>query len=81
MTPDIADIIGMARKAGFMPAHDNRVERFAALVAAAERKACEDACRKIAEGDPSDPNNDVAEYTVYGVATECADAIRARSAK
>ena len=52
--------------------------RFANLVAAAERDACAKVCQKIAEGDPSDPNNNAAEYTVYGVATECADAIRAR---
>jgi len=31
MTKD--EILSMAREAGFMPAHDNRVQRFAALVA------------------------------------------------
>ena len=44
----------------------------------AEREACAQVCEKIAEGDPSDPNNEVAEYTIYGIATECATAIRAR---
>jgi hypothetical protein len=65
MTPDIADIIGMARKAGFMPAHDNRVERFAALVAAAEREACAKVCENM---------NSI-------LSPEIAAAIRSRSAK
>ena len=51
MTRD--DIIRLAREAGFsdwavglseMPAH---LERFAALVAAAEREACEKACDEV----------------------------------
>jgi hypothetical protein len=43
-----------------------------------ERGACAQVCEKITEGDPSDPNNNVAEYTIYGIAMECAAAIRAR---
>ena len=34
------EIIEMARASGFMPAHDNRVQHFAKLVAAKEREAC-----------------------------------------
>lgn len=55
------------------------LEIFAALVANAEREACAKVCERIAAGDPTDPNNDVAEYTIYGVAMECRDAIDARS--
>lgn len=54
------------------------LERFAAFVRADEREACAQVCGKIAEGDPSDPNNNVAEYTIYGIAMECTAAIRAR---
>ena len=57
MTRD--DIIRMAREAGWeMPAEWDgtdgflwRLERFAALVAAAEREACEKACETVACGD------------------------------
>jgi hypothetical protein len=38
MTLTTDEIIEMAREAGFMPAHDNRVQRFAKLVAAKERE-------------------------------------------
>jgi hypothetical protein len=55
-----------------------QLNRFEALVRADEREACAKVCEKIAEGDPSDPNNNVAEYTIYGIAMECVDAIRAR---
>jgi hypothetical protein len=48
---------------------------------AAEREACKKVCKKIANGDPSDPNNDVAEYTIYGVAMDCHAAIEARGQK
>ena len=54
MTRD--DIIRMAREAGFeidccsLEWHD-RIERFAALVAAAEREACARVCDEFAERD------------------------------
>ena len=53
---------------------DNRVLN----AVAKEREACAMVCEKIAEGDPNDPNNEVAEYTIYGIAMECTAAIRAR---
>jgi len=56
----------------------DKLKRFEALVRADEREACAKVCEKIAEGDPSDPNNNVAEYTIYGIAMECVEAIRAR---
>ena len=70
------DIIRMAREAGFggggfvMPTHAGHIthelERFAALVAFAEREAC----AKIVESDPS--------YDWHKFACEAANAIRAR---
>ncbi len=77
MTPE--DIISMARKAGFEVNEDgevlenshffqtNKVERFAALVAAAEREAC----TKILDS--------VDNYANPMTAADCAAAIRARS--
>ena len=64
MTRD--DIIRMTREAGWTSyeSQDERFERFAALVAAAEREACAKVCDNI--GD--------AEGHVY----DAADAIRAR---
>jgi hypothetical protein len=60
------DIIRMAKEAGYLAWHiDPRAERFAALVAAAEREACAKVCDE--------------EATIEGVAQRCADAIRARS--
>ena len=83
MTRD--DIIRMAQKAGFSeawlsagenPPHFEApadiVERFAALVAAAEREACAKVCDEIA----NKPSN-----VVLGVALDCAAAIRARVEK
>jgi hypothetical protein len=67
------DIIRMAREAGFnveqgfllrVTGVDEDLERFAALVAAAEREACADECVKLAVGG--------------GFAADCAAAIRAR---
>tara|TARA_R110000868_G_scaffold8513_1_gene44020 strand:- start:3993 stop:4223 length:231 start_codon:yes stop_codon:yes gene_type:complete len=69
------DIIRMAREAGFVSAEywpddfkglASCVERFAALVAAAEREAC----TKMVEGLFDDPNDSVLAFIV--------DAIRAR---
>ena len=68
MTRD--EIIRMAREAGFAhswsEAAGEALERFAALVAAAEREACAKVC------DENERAN------LYGV-KECAAAIRARS--
>jgi hypothetical protein len=59
------DIIRMAKEAGYLAWHiDPRAERFAALVAAAEREACAKVCDE--------------EATIEGVAQRCAAAIRAR---
>lgn len=74
MTKD--DILRMAREAGisnaFMPPQFSEVfERFAALVAAAERDECAKECiRQIGLSVPS-----------YDTAIQCADAIRARGTK
>ena len=87
MTPD--DILRMAREAGmdrkpadhncrvdyFDVVTDSELERFAALVAAAEREACAISCevnaaRWIDSGGKQ-----------WGAAHECADAIRARGTK
>lgn len=63
------DVIRMARDAGLTGLVEADVignfERFAALVAAAEREACAKLCDE--------------EATIEGVAQRCADAIRARS--
>jgi hypothetical protein len=74
------DIIRMAREAGFYANHadmvfvngcyiNDQMERFAAIVAAAEREACAQVCNYIA----NKPSN-----VVLGVAMDCAAAIRAR---
>jgi hypothetical protein len=70
MTPD--DILRMAREAGLAIAYSERdedgwleLERFAALVAAAERAACADICDQHA--------------SIEGIAQRCAVEIRARS--
>ena len=77
------DIIRMARKAGFdievedmfnyQPQHsfigtDENIERFAALVAAAEREQCAKVC---------EVHGDMARHAVW-MAEECAALIRAR---
>jgi hypothetical protein len=74
------DIIRMAREAGLTPIYgacdepgvrcayedwDEELERFAALVAAAEREACADICDQHA--------------SVEGIAQRCAAEIRARN--
>lgn len=82
MTRD--DIIRMAREVGLLFDNTLRaptpritqkqkdIERFAALVAAAERSACAQVCDEIA----NKPSN-----VVLGVALDCATAIRARGEK
>jgi hypothetical protein len=66
------DIIRMAREAGYGDAlsmlHSNALERFANLVAAAEREACAALCDKISDDDGFEG----------GYADNCAKAIRAR---
>ena len=58
MTPE--DIIRMAREAGMTTmAHDSRIERFAALVAAAEREACAMIAREF---DRDHPNTNYGGY-------------------
>jgi hypothetical protein len=68
------EIIRMAREAGFDP-HDmsddftcnlEDIERFASLVAAAEREACAKVCDDYEHADP------------LGVSMDCAAAIRVR---
>lgn len=80
MTRD--DIIRMAREAGWTeysivhPVEYERLKRFAALVAAAEREACAKVCLKIEQSDPLSDRISWEHGTV-----DCADAIRARGAK
>jgi hypothetical protein len=64
MTQD--DIIRMAREAGFAgwKCDEEKIQRFAALAAAAEREACADICDQHA--------------SVEGIAQRCAEQIRAR---
>ena len=76
MTRD--DVIRMAKAAGVLPNFEVYVEdleRFAALVAAAEREACAELCNVIARRVESACGfQEGAE-----AATECASAIRART--
>lgn len=74
------DIIRMAREAGFnveqgfllrVTGIDEDLERFAALVAAAEREACARVCEERQEV--------FQKYYTKGLAAMCAEAIRARS--
>lgn len=61
------DIIRMAHEAGLLPnpeVYIEDLERFAALVTAAEREACAKVCEDL--------------WKVNAAATECAAAIRAR---
>ena len=75
MTRD--DIIRMAREAGFeidccsLEWHD-RIERFAALVAAAEREACAKVCDEMEE------KAEDTECCKWPTPIDCAAAIRAR---
>jgi azurin len=63
------EIIEMARASGFMPAHDNRVQHFAKLVAAKEREACAKVCDEL-------DSNSYPYVVVFP--NKCARAIRAR---
>lgn len=78
------DIIRMAREACGEPAWDGgvewtweEVERFAVLVAAAEREACAKLCEQPI--DEIQITDDCSEYK-YRDNQECADAIRERGA-
>jgi hypothetical protein len=70
------DIIRMAREAGF-ESHDiilnfpKELERFAALVASAEREECAKVCEILGAEDDSF-------YAEFSRAKDCAAAIRAR---
>ena len=70
-----ADIIKLAREAGFMPTvlnhWPNELERFANLVAAAEREDCAKVCEAQKVGYPS-------YFEIDERIQQCADAIRAR---
>ncbi len=89
MTQD--DIIRMAREAGAQVAHHDLVEywnptleRFAALVAAAEREACAQVCDAEAKRALWNWENDISGNKPFWNGAEqltsgCADAIRARS--
>ena len=79
------DVIRIAGEAGFNLHHNpelydcmvatyKSIERFAALVAAAEREACAKACEDVHAGKYDTP-----EFWREGVAYTCAAAIRARS--
>lgn len=69
------EIIRMAREAGLLPnyeIYEDDLERFAALVATAEREACAKVCEQ-------EWNDYCAEPSGYALAVkECAAAIRAR---
>ena len=53
------DILRMAREAGMTTmAHDSRIERFAALVAAAEREACAKVCEDASKPREGEMHSD-----------------------
>lgn len=83
------DILQLAREAGFRvgPSRDGpddvwgvgaNLERFAALVAAAERDACAKVCDGIRYSGYCPPEDGAAPDYYNGAAEECAAAIRAR---
>lgn len=78
------DILEMAREAGFEQlgpeiedwiCYTHQIERFACLVAAAERKACAKMCDELA--NPSRSHRDPSRAWVTGT-LDCVAAIRAR---
>jgi hypothetical protein len=80
------DIIAMAREAGLLAEdeawvspHQEAIERFAALVAAAEREACAKACEQRAKDYGYETDFYAAEHV--SEARYCAAAIRARGEK
>ena len=71
MTRD--DIIRMAREAGVLSGYESELfQRFAALVAAAEREACAKVC------DRMEKESDGVECCKWPTPADCAAAIRAR---
>lgn len=81
MTQD--EIIKMAREAGFTPSRDEWVftemlERFAVLVAAAEREACAQICDAKVDAEYATGKVD---HNEMGWAQSCAIDIRARGEK
>ena len=71
MTRD--DIIRMAREAGVLSGYESELfQRFAALVAAAEREACAKVCGSLDETDM------ISRYDYRRGVLDCVDAIRAR---
>ena len=69
------DILRMAREAGLWMTSDERiaaVERFAALVAAAEREACAKECETLL------PSQRIYDRRFYDAVGECVATIRAR---
>ena len=79
---DREDIIRMAREAGFNPvsymgANLESFERFAALVAAAEREECAKVCEGLGVHPALNVFNGGPEWYKHG--KDCAAAIRARS--
>ena len=74
------DIIRMAREAGWDAHHaefDTRIERFAALVASAEREACAEVCKKHADVYAKLEGNPTAK-SAWAACIDNRDAIRAR---
>ena len=73
MTRD--DIIRMAREAGFAgwKCDEGKIERLAALAAAAEREACAQVCEELR------PSKREFAKSFYDACTACAEVIRGRS--
>jgi hypothetical protein len=83
------DIIRMARESGGYPAaatdralllfSESHLERFAAMVAAAERKACAKVCEEDLRDEYLRQDRPVQdEVSLLAAIADCADAIRAR---
>lgn len=79
------DVIRMALEAGAIEYHEegwapviqgsiDDMERFAALVAAAEREACAQVCSKVIDDRRSEGNT-----IGYNAIMQCAESIRARN--
>ena len=73
------DVIKLAREAGLWPTSStvDLLERFAALVSAAEREAC----ARVCEAEDGDTPDDQTDCTWSKAARYCAAAIRARGEK
>jgi hypothetical protein len=71
---DVIRMVDEAKLTCVAEMFESELERFAALVAAAEREACAKACEDVHAG-----KYDAPEFWREGVAYTCAAAIRARS--